>query len=528
MAPGKLNPTSQPLAPSTATFDAPGSSFSTGKTSAVLLDQKKPAASISSIKTGSSRSSSPHPATAMASASMSPTSSGGWFGGWGKSKPVPAGRPSTHTRSKSWFAGGSGGKNGTSGDRASKKATTSLEATNAGSSTNGTTAPIDIPTGSTPDQAIKEKEKTGKVQCQSTSFQGPSRNPSMEALEATNHESGQKASEVEKLSLEEQLQKSVEAQLSSQRERDQARDECISSQETVKQLEKEISSLHAANHELRVESTALKESTEALEKEVSSMYTTIDELKADKESKELEIYALHASIHDLTAENISLAESKEVLEQDLAGEQKRGQQNLQDTRQALQKELDTAKSLFAELETKEATLRDALQSTQDTLKEEKLRSREMDIRLEERRASETKLEAYLRSELEKSQTLAQQQSKDLEKLREEHVRLQLEKPTKKHKITKNELQKLSIQNVELTRQLQHAQAESKQLAINLANIEKNKKSDTEASKLKFSLRDIVRRTKNDDPSRPLTSHGKLKQEAARPLTSRADRRSMII
>lgn len=612
MAPGKLNPTSQPLAPSTATFDAPGSSFSTGTTSNVLLEQNKPAVSRSTSKTGSCRSASPHTGATMAPANMSatPAASSGWFGGWGRSKSA-ASRPTTHTRSKSWFGGG---KNNTSGKRGSDTATTGLATTdledsstastiipdtpslgssttntvsgsisggdndssgdpgrntedigpgttNTGGSTTNDAAPVNIATESISNEAIEEEEEVEQAQHRPTS-RVPYRELSLEELRSFKYKSGRKHLEAENSSLKEQLRNSFEAQLSSERERDQARDECRAAQEIVQQLKKEVSSLHKTNNELQVQSTSLqetrealeneisslhaknrelqvdsksiKESKEALEKEVSSMYTTIDELKNDnaslEESKELEIASLHTTIDELKATNISLGESREALEDVLATEKERAQQSLEDARKALQKELDTANTHVIGLESKEATLRDSLQLTQVALTEEKLRSRELDIRLEERRASETKLETYLRSELEKVQALALQQAKDLEKLREDYAHLQLatatlEKPPKKHKITKNESQKLSEQNSELMRQLQHARAQSKQLANDLAAMEK--KNEMEASKSKFSLRDIVRRPKNDT-ARPLTSHGSPKHESSRPFTSRADRRSMFL
>ena len=723
MAPAKLNPTSQPLAPSTATFDAPGSSFSTGKHSTALLEQNKPAAGSPTNTTGSSRSLSPRTVTAKAPANMSSNSaaSGGWFSGWGKSKPAAA-RPTNHIRSKSWFGGGKtsgergrntttsglsatdrgastkantttpnsptlnssttntvsgsvcGGDNDTSGDLGDDTREKGSDETNKASSTTHNATPIDSATGSIHDQAIQAAEETEEVQHQPTTFRAPYRKLSLEETRSSHHTPGHKPLEAEISSLKEQLRKSFEAQLSSERERDQTREECKNLGDTLKNLEEEISSLQTTNQELRTASVALKEgrevlqeevssmsiiidglktdntslkesrealekevssmsttidglkddstllmkireglqkevnsmhttmdelkadntslreirdalkkevssmkttidelkadnaslseSRQALEKEVSSMKTTIDELKTDntslkgsrdalkrevssmyttidelKADHELEISSLHTTIYEFKTKNISLSESKEALENALATEQKRSQQTLEDTRQALQKDLDTATSQITSLESQHATLHASLQSTQAALTEEKQRSREVEIRLEECRASETKLETYLRAELEKSQTLTLQQVKDLEKLRDDHTRLQLrtatlEKPvTKKHKITKNESQKLSEQNADLMRQLQQARAQSRQLAVDLAALEEKKKSsEGEAGKSKFSLRDIVRRSKGDG-ARPVTSYGGgAKQEAVRPVTARVerDRRSMFL
>lgn len=546
MAPAKLNPTSRPLSPSTTAIDTPKGSFSIVKTSGGLIQQKKSAAG--SNKSVSSRSSSPHPDKSIALANMSSTSaaSGGWFG-WGKSAPAAAKR-TTHTRSKSWFGGG---KNETSSKRdsvmaANEHSVTEPSATGQGhsakfntavdnltcSSDNNTsgnpgsnTPPTDIATESTPDQASQEKEEGEEVQHRAP--YPAHRNLSMEELRSFKYKSGRQHLQAENTSLKEQLRNSFDAMLLSHKERDHARVECRKSQGTVKQLEKDVSSLHVANHELRVESTSLRESREALERKISSMYTTIDELKADstsfKEAKGLEISSLHTSIFELKSEITSLKEREFALSS--------SQQTLETTLRTLQQDLDAANARITSLLTQESMLQSTLHSAQAALTEEKIRSRETESRLEERRAFET----YLRTELEKSQSLALAHAKDLEKLREDHIKLQIATAAplaKKHKITKNDSQKLSEQNAELTRQLQHARQLSKQLSIDLAALDRQSEVDA-AAKSKFSLRDIVRRprpdtAKGEEKERPRSSYGKVKEVVSRPLTSRGDRRSIII
>lgn len=654
MAPSKLNPSSQPLAPSTATLDAPGGSFSPGKKSTGLREQNKPAAGSSSTKSVSSRSTSPNAgAAAMNPANMSPTS-GGWFGGWGMSRPAAARRTThTHTRSKSWFGGGksnpvgerrgssattgagaksdlgdsakastttpsspalgsspadtapgsvSGGDNDTSGGLGINTGEPGSDAKNTESSTTDNSTLIETANVPTPDQADQVKEETVPVQQKPATSKALRRELSLDEPRVSDQKpSRRKQLEAENTSLKEQLEKNAEAQATSQRERDQARDECRNFEETVEQLEKEVSSLHATNHELRVDATSLREGREALEKEVSSMYTTIDELKADnaslkdsrealeqevsstytamnklkddntaltdskealekqvatmhttidelnadyaalKKTNDLEISSLRTIIDELKTEITSLTESNDELEDALATEKEESQQTLSETRLSLQNQLDAATAQIASLQTSSATLQETLESTQTSLSStqtaleaEKLHTHETEIRLEERRELETKLETYLSN----TQATALQHAHDLEKLREDNTRLQALLTKKKHnKIFKNESQKLSEQNAELVKQLQQSRAQAKQLATDLA-AEREREADKENSKegkSKFNLKDIIRRPtkggggeKGEGGARPLTSHGGVKREPSRPLTSKADRRSFFM
>jgi hypothetical protein len=245
-----------------------------------------------------------------------------------------------------------------------------------------------------------------------------------------------------------------------------------------------------------------------------------------------EISALEKQINNLTTENSSLKEGQKTTEDTLVKERKRGQQDLQDAKglyegsqrtvEALRKEVGELNSCIGELTSKESSLKSLLESTQDALTREKVRSRELEIRLEERVAlgiktqdsPETKLEKYLREELDKSQRHALQHQKDFEKLRDDHVRLQitnatLESQVKQVEATKEELscaskrefQELTGRNSDLSNQLHHTKAQFEQLKAGLAAMEKE--TEGEASKSKFSLRDIYRRPKHE-PSRLLT------------------------
>ncbi|KAF2464782.1 uncharacterized protein BDR25DRAFT_95239 [Lindgomyces ingoldianus] len=315
------------------------------------------------------------------------------------------------------------------------------------------------------------------------------------------------------------------------------------SKKTLTKYLDEISALEKQINNLTTENSSLKEarkSTEDVlakerERDQRDLLDTKDLYKVSQmtvEALHTEISALTSKVSDLTTENSSLKEGQEAAEDALVKERKLGQQDLQDAKglyegsqktvEALRKEVDALNSCISELATKESSLKNSLESTQDALTKEKVRSRELEIRLEERVAlgikthdsPETKLEKYLREELDKSQRHVLQQQKDLEKLRDDHVRLQITNATLESQVkqieatkedlsraSKREFQELVEKNSDLSNQLYYTKAEFEQLKATVAATEKE--NEGEASKSKFSLRDIYRRPKHET-SRLLT------------------------
>lgn len=305
----------------------------------------------------------------------------------------------------------------------------------------------------------------------------------------------------------------------------------------------EISALEKQINNLTTENSSLKEARESTEdalakereRDQRDLLDAKDLYKVSQKTVEAlrkEISALTSKVGELTADNSSLKEGQEATEDALVKERKRGQQDLQDAKglyegsqrtvETLRKEVDALNSCIGELTTKESSLKNSLESTQDALTREKVRSRELEIRLEERVAlgiktqdsPETKLEKYLREELDKSQRHVLQQQKDFEELRDDHVRLQITNATLESQVKqieavkeelsrapKREFQELSERNSDLSNQLHHTRAQFEQLKASLAAMEKE--NEGEASKSKFSLRDIYRRPKHE-PSRLLT------------------------
>ena len=293
----------------------------------------------------------------------------------------------------------------------------------------------------------------------------------------------------------------------------------------ISALEKQINNLTTENSSLR---EARNSTEDVLAKERKR--NQLDLLHANylyKESQKTvealhkEVSALTSKVAVLTTENSPLKDSQALLK-----EKECSQQDLQDAKslnegsqrtfEALRKEVDALKSSIGELTTKESSLEKSLELTQGALTKEKVRSRELEIRLEERVAlgiktqdsPEMKLEKYLRDELDKSQRHILQRQKDFEKLHNDHVRLQitnatLESQVKHIEADKEELsrtskegfQELAERNSDLSSQLRHTRARLEQLKAGLAAIEKEK--EAEISKSKFSLRDIYRRPKNE-------------------------------
>ncbi|KAF2260843.1 hypothetical protein CC78DRAFT_547175 [Lojkania enalia] len=305
----------------------------------------------------------------------------------------------------------------------------------------------------------------------------------------------------------------------------------------------QISSLEKQINNLTTENSSLKEARDSTEdalakereRDQRDLLDAKDLYKASQKTVEAlrkDISALTSRVGELTTENSSLKEGQEATEDALVNERKRGQQDLQDAKglyessqrtvEALRKEVDVLNSCIGELMTKESLLKNSIESTQDALTKEKVRSRELQIRLEERVAlgiktqdsPETKLEKYLREELDKSQRHVLQQQKDFEKLRDDHVRLQITNATLGSQVkqieavkeelsraSKREFQELAERNSDLSNQLHNTRAQFEQLKAGLAAMEKE--NEGEALKSKFSLRDIYRRPKRE-PSRPLT------------------------
>ncbi|KAK7193578.1 hypothetical protein DPSP01_000130 [Paraphaeosphaeria sporulosa] len=277
------------------------------------------------------------------------------------------------------------------------------------------------------------------------------------------------------------------------------------------------------------------------------------------------ISALEQRVAILMSENTAFRVARESNEIEFEKERERAQRDLsdaknlykesQETAEALRKDIDSLQSYLDRAETKAITFKDSLDATQAALTKTENRRRELEVRLEERMAlgtktedpPETKLEKYLRQELERSQRQSLQQQKDCEKMREERVRLQitnatLESQVRQIEVAKEELRRdsdkdrkefkeknlellsqikhiegikeelkrvfereakeLNEKNAYLSSQLQNARAHFEQLKEVLPDMEKENKG--EASKSKFSLRDIYRRPKNE-PSRPQTT-----------------------
>ncbi|KAF2447601.1 hypothetical protein P171DRAFT_518685 [Karstenula rhodostoma CBS 690.94] len=289
------------------------------------------------------------------------------------------------------------------------------------------------------------------------------------------------------------------------------------------------------NNTLHFES---QKTVESLQKKIISFESQVIALpnKALKNSppEDLDkISALEKQINNLTTENSSLKEAQESTEANFTKQRKRDQCSLsdaqklyresQETVETLRGKVDALNSHIGKLETKVTALTDSLASTEGALTREGARSRELEIRLEERMAvgtktqdsPETKLEKYLREELEKSQSHALQQQKDLENSRDEHVRLRIVNATLetqvKHieavkeelsRVSERETKELAEKNSDLSSQLHNMKTQLEQQKGSLAVIEKENKG--EPSKSKFSLRDIYRRPKNE-PSRPQTT-----------------------
>lgn len=304
----------------------------------------------------------------------------------------------------------------------------------------------------------------------------------------------------------------------------------------ISALEKQINILTTENSSLKQprESTedALAKERERNQRDLSDAKDLYKVSQQTVEALRKEISVLTSKVGELTTENSYLTEGQEATEEALVKEMKRSQQGLQDAKglyecsqrtvEALRKEVDTLNSCISELTTKESSLNNSLESMQDALTKEKVRSRELEIRLEERVAlgiktqdsPETKLEKYLREELDKSQRHVLQQTKDFEKLRDDHVRLQITNATLESQVkqieavkeeisraSKREFQELAERNSDLSNQLHHTRAQFEQLKAGLAAMEKE--NGGEASKSKFSLRDIYRRPKHE-PSRLMT------------------------
>ncbi|KAJ4363219.1 hypothetical protein N0V83_010339 [Neocucurbitaria cava] len=305
----------------------------------------------------------------------------------------------------------------------------------------------------------------------------------------------------------------------------------------------EISALKMQIYNITTENSSIKKARESTENALAEdekrhqldLLDAKDLYKVSQKTVETlrrEISALTSKVGELTTENSSLREGQEATKDALVKERKRDQQNLQDAKGlyegsqrtvvALRKEVDGLNSCIGELKTIKSSLNISLESTQDALAKEQVHSRELEIRLEERVAlgiktqdsPETKLEKYLREELNKSQRHVLQRQKDFDKLRDDHVRLQitnatLESQVKQIEALKEELsrasyresQELAERNSDLLNQLHHTRAQFERLKAGLAAMEKA--NEGEASKSKFSLRDIYKRTKHD-PSRLLT------------------------
>ncbi|KAL1601527.1 hypothetical protein SLS60_006442 [Paraconiothyrium brasiliense] len=312
------------------------------------------------------------------------------------------------------------------------------------------------------------------------------------------------------------------------------------SQNEIEALRKDLSALTSQVGELTTENCSLKKGQEASkgalvterergQQELQDAKHLYEDSQRTVEALRKDLSALASKVGEMATENSSLKEDIETVEDVLLEERKRGQQDLQHARdlyessqrdlEALRKEVDTLNSCISELTTKESSLTDSLDSTQDALIKEKAHSRELEIRLEELRikpqhSPETKLEKYLREELDKSQRQVLQQQKDFEKLRDDHVRLQitnasLETQVKQVEAVKEELnrasnkkvQELTERNSDLSTQLHHTRAQFEQLKAGLTAMERE--NGGEASKSKFSLRDIYRRPKHE-ASRLLT------------------------
>jgi hypothetical protein len=302
------------------------------------------------------------------------------------------------------------------------------------------------------------------------------------------------------------------------------------------------------------------------EKEKSDLYVesqkTVESLRRQLNNN---VSAMENRIESLTTENKSLKEAQESTEIDVKQERERHRCELSDANtlhgasleiaETLRKEIDSLKSHIGKLETKVVSLKDSLETAQAALTKEELHSRELEIRLEERIAlgtktqdsPETKLEKYIREELDKSQRHALQQQKEFEKLRDGHVRLQITNATLESQVNQmeavkeelsrasrretqelaeknsdlssqlhntraqfeqleelsrasgRETKELAEKNSDLSSQLHNTRAQFEQLKEGLAAMEKENKG--EASKSKFSLREFYRRPKNE-PSRP--------------------------
>ena len=300
--------------------------------------------------------------------------------------------------------------------------------------------------------------------------------------------------------------------------------------ENVSAIEKQLSKLTTDNSSLK-EARDSAEAALVKEKERNQLDSSDTRCRHEEFQKTVE--ALRKDVSNLTfqlerqvTDCSSLKESLEEVEDALKEEKARGQRELEDAKglhesaqktiSALHEEISNLNSCISGLTTEESSIKNSLELARGALTKEKVRSRELEIRLEERVAlgsktqdpAESKLEKYLREELEKSQRHVFQQQKNFEALRDDHVRLQvanatLESQVKQNETVKEELsrtskreyQELAEKNLDLTDQLMSIKAQFEQLRNSLSSVEKG--NDGEASKSKFSLRDIYRRPKQE-------------------------------
>ncbi|PVH99842.1 hypothetical protein DM02DRAFT_614741 [Periconia macrospinosa] len=249
-------------------------------------------------------------------------------------------------------------------------------------------------------------------------------------------------------------------------------DLCEKSQRAVEEVEKEFNNLMSEN-------ASLKEKVQKQNEELST-HTKVSQRDCDTkdlyeksqqtvEVLQKDIAFLRITVKTLETENASLKESTQSPEDTPAAEKQR-QQSLQDCRKEYRKRLDTANARLTELSAKESILQESLQSAQDALVNEKVRTRELEIRLEERSAAlaisypkpsepeETKVEKSLREELEKCRFLVKQQEEKIEKLNDDNVGFRvantsLEVQLKENKAAKEEALALHKRNADLVAQL---------------------------------------------------------------------------
>jgi DNA repair exonuclease SbcCD ATPase subunit len=246
---------------------------------------------------------------------------------------------------------------------------------------------------------------------------------------------------------------------------------------------------------------------------------TVEALRKD-------ISVLTSKIDETTTENSSLKEGQEATENHVAKERKRYHLDLerryegsQKVVEALRKEVDALNSFIDELKTKESSLSNSLEVTQDALEKERALRHELEIRLNERvvlgiktqDSFETKLEKYLREELEKSQSRVLQEQHEFKELQNDHARLRVTYATLESHVkyieavkdehisaAKRDSEELAEKNSDLSSQLLHTRAEFERLKAALAAVEKENEGG--ASKSTFSLSNIYRRAKYEPSS----------------------------